>query len=232
MATLSSDDFVALGQRFAACSDQRTPSWAWISCGASDDAFSAPPARGYLRASPLMLPSACVDDAPPLDGEACGDGAAPSSETWCASSVIDGEDDPSVSASPPPSTARLELHVAHHRSYGVPVLLLQGYHADGTPWTPQTLRSYLEARSPPDPARPIGTVVSQIEHPVLRTPWCCLDPCETAALMGQLLSLESAPTPGAQGGRLDYLSAWWSIVAPLVGAPNRASWFGADHQDK
>ena len=229
MVILTTKGFVALGQRFAAFSEQRTPSWAWISCAGSDDPFSSLPASGYLRASPLIFPSVGVNTAHPVRGnQAHGDGVSPSGEPWCAT---DDDNDPSTSTKAPPSATRLELHIAHHRSYGVPVLLLQGYHADGTPWTPQTLRLYLETRSDLERARPITTAISQIDHPVLCTPWCCIDPCETASLMGQLLSFES-PTTGTQVARLDYLSVWWSIVAPLVGAPNRASWFCSDHDSE
>ena len=58
-------------------------------------------------------------------------------------------------------------------------------------------------------------MVSQMEHPVLRVPFCCLHPCRTADLMARLVGGERAASGAA--GNLDYLSAWWSVLAPAVG---------------
>ena len=194
---LDVDAFATLAQEFAAASATHRPSWAWLEAEAPSGAFAGCPGCGYLRASPLLLPS----------------GATAAGDT--VSSICD--DDEAVPPSPP---SRLELHVVHSATYGVPVLLLQGQHGDGSLWSPDELRAHLAALAE---ARGAGastlaplTQVSQMEHPVLRVPCCCIDPCETGTLMGCLL--EDAE-PGA------YLRAWWSMVAPLVGAESHAVWF-------
>jgi len=112
----------------------------------------------------------------------------------------------------------------------VPVLLLQGHHPGGAPWSPDALRAFLASQRHLGAAHeqsegrlaPLsGSVVTQMEHPVLRIPCCCVDPCETAALMATVLG---ASVDG-RGERLDYISAWWSILAPLVGAASRSEWY-------
>ena len=70
-----------------------------------------------------------------------------------------------------------------------------------------------------------------MEHPVLGTPYCAVHPCRTATLMqllcAQLTEPSGAPDgvaseqchtpPRAPRGQLDYLSAWWAILAPTIG---------------
>ena len=71
-------------------------------------------------------------------------------------------------------------------------------------------------------ARCGGPAISQAEHPALGVPMHCVHPCRTAELMRDVLGAR-----GASAAPLDYVSAWWSVVAPLVGAPVAAREFAA-----
>ena len=117
----------------------------------------------------------------------------------------------------------LELHIVHSESTAVPVLLLQGQQPDGSPWTPDELRAHLRRRDGADGgvATLSGNVVTQLEHPVLCVPSCCVDPCGDGDADEELLS----GAPEGDGRQLDYLSAWWSVLAPLVGAESRSAWY-------
>ena len=217
---ITATEFTALAKQFAATSQStagRAPSWAWI------DAFDAappspfgPPPTGYLRASPLLVPARECPE-PPLPMKAGDEDALSTGDD------DDGDDAALPSAGERPG--RLELHIVHSESYRVPVLLLQGQHPDGAPWTPDELRAHLRRRDASGVTPLSGNVVSQLEHPVLCVPSCCVDPCETASLMKSLLSGGTPAPEEADGGRLDYLSAWWSVLAPLVGAENRSAWY-------
>jgi ubiquitin-like-conjugating enzyme ATG10 len=212
---LTAEEFAVQAERFSASSAGLNPSWVWVA-GGSDmpSRFATCPATGYLRASPLLV---LAQDCPPSEAR-----AAPSISVEAAT----GDEDDAAALSPLVQHGRLDLHIIHSTSYRVPVLLLQGHHPDGTPWTPDALRAHLAAqpqrlRGGAAVAPLSGSVISQLDHPVLRVPCCCVDPCETAALMATLLGASNGS--GEDGAPpLDYLSAWWSVVAPLVGAPYHA----------
>ena len=123
------------------------------------------------------------------------------------------DDDPSCAA-PATGSHRLELHAVHSATYGAPMLLLQGYDAAGAPWAPAAVHAHV--------ARCGGPAISQAEHPALGVPMHCVHPCRTAELMRDVLGAR-----GASAAPLDYVTAWWSVVAPLVGAPVAAREFAA-----
>lgn len=197
---LPSPAFTRLGRRFARVAARgASPSWAWVDAASIDGGPFGPPQTGYLKASPLAL-------------------LVPLAAATSAVSELDA-DDPSGDAPAAHQPQQLLLHIVHSDTYNVPVLLLQGYHADGSLWSPDTLRAHLGAM--PGVATPLTAAnLTQMEHPALRTPFCCVDPCGTAALMGHVLSASAAGEMA-----LDYLCAWWSVLAPLVGASNRAAWW-------
>ena len=121
---------------------------------------------------------------------------------------------------------RLILHIVHSNSFNVPVLLMQGCDCSGMLWTPESVRSYVMEQSRGQSAL-TASLISQIEHPVLHIPFCCLDPCGTSTLIeGMMTTVDGgAKQLGRQVDRpqtLDYLSAWWSVVAPFVGVRTRA----------
>ena len=247
-ASLDAATFATLAERFAAESSARSPSWTYVNAAAQGSAspFSMSP-KGYLKASPLLLP-------PTADAMMAALDSSLGEET-------DEQEEETITNLLPPR--RLELHIVYSETYQVPVLLLQGYHSDGALWTPDELRTHLigvmkgggQAGVRPEVAESTGepdedaalqgagpelsgvgflplaaTQVSQIEHPVLRMPFCCVDPCGTSDLMGSLLSSGGHVSAGAMDttereGKLDYLSAWWSVLAPLVGAETRSQWY-------
>ena len=222
LGTLTAETFTELGARFAAHSVAHEPTWTWAEPEPAADAFA--PLTGYLRASPLLLPP----DLSGLEGTT-SDGALdadPSADAVDDSAALD--------AARPPS--RLQLYIVHSSSYGVPVLLLQGYDADGALWLPASIRAYLVARG--RSASLSAGDISQMEHPVLRKPCCCIDPCNTASIMRALLGAAAGGGGGGGGigggdtaeqsvAELDYLTAWWSVLAPAVGVRMRAAeWVG------
>lgn len=195
---ISASAFEELALGFAASDASRSPSWAWVP--ATDDGPLAPPV-GFLRSASIPVPP------PPAAG------GLPSDEALLDESLVD---DDNAAAQPLP-VQRLELHIVFSETYQVPVLLLQGYGEDGQPWRPDAVRAHLgRCATAGTEGLPLD-MVSQMEHPVLRVPFCCLHPCRTADLMARLLS--------GDGAKLDYLSAWWSVVAPHVGVQSRAACF-------
>lgn len=228
---LSAEDFAQQAKRFAVASAQRSPSWAWVD--ASTPSVQSPfgtdsnVAMGYLRMSPLLVPAARSQATASVADSVMVDGMA--------NEVVD--DAAALDMPAADSPCRLDLHIVHSAIYSVPVLLLHGHHSDGAPWTPDELRAFLmqqqQHSGDESAARRLtplsGTVISQLEHPVLHTPSCCVDPCETASLMGTLLNGAGVISGhDADAQRLDYLSAWWSILAPHVGAVSRSAWAAED----
>lgn len=61
------------------------------------------------------------------------------------------------------------------------------------------------------------TFISQIDHPHLGSPWYMLHPCQTSELMSLML-LPNDNTSARQSihavGGLQYMTAWFSLVAP------------------
>jgi hypothetical protein len=230
-ATLTEDEFRTLCRRFAAASAERSPSWAWVEEESSSPGPFCLQRAGYLRSSPILL----HED----PGQAASKTGEPSADLTCARAECEVDAAALCMDVAVVRSGRLNLDIVYSQVYHVPVLLLQGHHPDGAVWTPTMLRKYLATSSGEGLVPLAAAVVSQLEHPVLRVPFCCLDPCETAALMGQLLRPGARPpsSPGstvdstaeqADGNapqQLDYLSSWWSIIAPLVGVASRSCWF-------
>ncbi|KAL1520882.1 hypothetical protein AB1Y20_022443 [Prymnesium parvum] len=190
MAHLSPVAFAQLGRAFAQRSAAHAVSWGWVE-GESTGPFSTP-SVGYLRSSPVLVEEATPHEAShevPTDG---------------------GDDDTLVGGA---SGARLELHIVYGATFGVPLLLVQGYSSAGELWTVSEVRSHLMAASKEGGAPIAADSVSQIEHPALGVPFASLHPCRTAEWMGAILQRESGDAPQ----QLDYLSAWWSVLAQSVG---------------
>ena len=160
-------------------------------------AWVEPEARGGFAAGLGYLRSAAI--------------LVPADSTEDAIAHPSEDDDPSCAA-PATGSHRLELHAVHSATYGAPMLLLQGYDAAGAPWAPAAVHAHV--------ARCGGPAISQAEHPALGVPMHCVHPCRTAELMRDVLGAR-----GASAAPLDYVSAWWSVVAPLVGAPVAAREF-------
>lgn len=146
---------------------------------------------GYLQSAPLLVP--------PARQPAPSEGA------------VDGGDDDGVLAQP--HADWLELHIVHSQTYDTPVLLVQGHGADGELWSAEEVHGHLMLNSPESIE---AAAISQAEHPVLRVPFVSVHPCRTAEWMQALLH----STEGVgRSERLDYLSAWWAVLAPFVGTP-------------
>ena len=201
---LTAKEFDELAERFAHRTATHSPSWAWVAPMSDDGPF--PPGAGFLRSAFIPVPQAAT--LPP----GC-DTARNDDPVLLLDEGADGVCDTGCLASPLP-THRLELHVVHSSSYGVPVLLLQGYGDNGEPWAPEAVRAHLARCGRAGHELLPLDMVSQMEHPVLRVPFCCVHPCRTADLMSRLMGAELG---SGGGGRIDYLSAWWSVLAPAVG---------------
>ena len=163
-------------------------------------AWVEPEARGGFAAGLGYLRSAAI--------------LVPAADSAADAIAHPSEDDDPSCAAPAASSHRLELHAVHSATYGAPMLLLQGYDAAGAPWAPAAVHAHV--------ARCGGPAISQAEHPALGVPMHCVHPCRTAELMRDVLGAR-----GASAAPLDYVTAWWSVVAPLVGAPVAAREFAA-----
>jgi hypothetical protein len=116
-----------------------------------------------------------------------------------------GLDDPTAAALPaqPSQHAWLDLHIAYHPSYQVPLLLLKGTWQDGASVTLQQLQQLLPSvEQYRDGSVPDWAYLAPMEHPVLAgQPWLCLHPCQTVQFMAVLLGSDCAVQPvGERGG--------------------------------
>lgn len=102
----------------------------------------------------------------------------------------------------PSQHAWLDLHIAYHPSYQVPLLLLKGTWQDGGSVTLQQLQALLPSvEQCRDASVPDWAYLAPMEHPVLAgQPWLCLHPCQTAQFMATLLSSDCAVQPAERGG--------------------------------
>ena len=206
---LSAEQFEANAAHFVARTAAHSPSWAWVA--PTPDGSPLPPPTGFLRSASITVPPLLSPHQDSLASEdALVDDRADRVDDDCASMR------PSISH-------RLELHIVHSDTYRVPVLLLQGYGEDGDPWAPEAVRAHLgRCGSVGHDVVPLD-MVSQMEHPVLRVPYCCIHPCRTADLMSVL----AGDGVFGKSGKLDYLSAWWSVLAPAVGVRSASALFEA-----
>lgn len=206
---LSAKEFEANAAHFVARTASHSPSWAWVA--STTDGGPLPPPTGFLRSASITVPSLL---SPHQDSLA--------SEDALVDDLADRVNDDCASTRPSPAH-RLELHIVHSDTYGVPVLLLQGYGEDGDPWAQEAVRDHLgRCSSVGHDVVPLD-MVSQMEHPVLRVPHCCIHPCRTADLMSVL----AGDGVFGQRGKLDYLSAWWSVLSPAVGVRSASAHFEA-----
>ncbi|CAL8464597.1 g4132 [Coccomyxa elongata] len=114
-----------------------------------------------------------------------------------------------------------DYHIAYHPSYSVPILLFRGRsRTDGTLLMWEEIMEDL-----PEASRELAgaddgrwTFITQQEHPVLRTPWFSLHPCETAALEG-LMRGEERNT----GAQLCYSDNSLLQLARCIPGPDSAS---------
>ena len=168
-ATLSRSEFDAACRAFAARDPAGGVAWAWV-----DETPDAPfgPRPGFLRSAALLVP-------PPREHAAASADAT-------AETAADAEcTDEAELADAPARAHRLELHVAYSHTYSVPLLLLQGYDADGAPWTDSAVNAHLSGCCKGAPLPP--GAVTQTMHPSLDAPYYCVHPCHTAERMGHLL---------------------------------------------
>ena len=197
MAHLEAHAFEELARGFAARSSSQPQSWAYLQPPESGPFGRA---TGYLRSSPLLL----------LD----------SSLTLAMESASQSDDvDDGVLTDGIQLTSRVELHIVHSTTYRAPVLLLQGYAADGQLWTADQVHAHLIRSSPTSSIA--ASSVTQAEHPVLLVPFFSVHACRTADWMDALLHRVDGETSLPNNStyiQLDFLSGWWSVLAPLVGA--------------
>ena len=242
MLTVAS--FEQQAETFAARSASRGLSWAFVKAAENGPKLFLRPQPAYLRSSPLVLPPSALPPAVRAAvikqhggtqwSAATSPASAPKAERdEPEASLLGGaEDDGTLTLEPAPQACWLDLHIIFSETYQVPVLLIQGRHPEGEPWAPSTLRAFLSSRDDGSGHAPLaGSVVTQHEHPVLHMPFCCIDPCETSALMRLMLAeggataVDASESVTSSASRLDYLSAWWSVLAPCVGAECRGAWF-------
>lgn len=208
---LGSEAFAREARAFVVRSTRSPLAWSWV---AGTDAAGSH-GEGFLRTAPF--PSE------PARG-ACARCAsrAHADDSSCAFEAEDelpaeAEDEHSRAYAPPQAPGHsLELHIALHRTYAVPTLLIRGTHADGAPLGLEDV--WLHVSEDGALVRESPFHLSQLEHPVLGSPCVGLHPCNTPELLRLLLG----GAPGAEGA---LLVGWWSVVAPLLAVPNAAAWW-------
>jgi len=212
MVRLTADEFEGLARSFAIQRSSEELSWAWVNPPHSASAF--PPPVGYLASSQMAVrPPARLSQA-----------AHPQGESVLIEELHSEPDDPALLPAPPTLTLdTLRLHIAFSQTYRTPVLILLGNSAADSwrAWGTSEASAYIQqcagmsggAQHPPN-------IVTQAEHPVLGGPCCILHPCNTAEVLAQMLDASKLEREGkgqARSHALDMISAWWSLVAPLVG---------------
>lgn len=216
---LAEAQFEQLARAFADAAVSDGLTWAWVSparCGAF-----APP-LGYLTSSQLIV---WPPPRPRRPGQP--ESASHFVERLPEEPVdIQAELKDSASLSPGSEACgvpdMLCLHICLSQTFGTPILLLLGSSAaDGKAWGAEEAQLYVRRCAGANAACLPPNIVTQAEHPVLGGPCCALHPCRTAEVL-QLMLSASATGRAAQAERslprLDPLCAWWSLVAPLVGA--------------
>jgi ubiquitin-like-conjugating enzyme ATG10 len=219
LGRLAEAQFEQLARAFADADPSDGLTWAWVS-PARRGAFAPP--LGYLTSSQLLV-------WPPPRPRGAGQ---PAFASPCAGRLpAEPEDvpaEPEDAASLPPGPEAcgipdaLCLHICLSQTFGTPMLLLLGSSAaDGRAWGTEEAQLYVRRCAGLTAACLPPNVVTQAEHPVLGGPCCALHPCRTAELLQLMLGASIVGRAAAEERtppRLDPLLAWWSVVAPLVGA--------------
>jgi hypothetical protein len=200
---------------------------------------AAAPEGGDAGAPPAAAPGAA---APRSRGSDDGGGGTPG--------LSDEEDAAAVPARPAAARAGtvadasggghlLELHIAYHPAYRVPLLLFGARRlppaggagaAGGAALAHGELLALLEAplSCHADASVPAWAYATQMPHPALGRPWAALHPCQTARLMALMRPAAAGAPSGAgnsddgsggaaAGGLLRYMVAWLSAVGRAVG---------------
>ncbi|KAI8051921.1 uncharacterized protein B0P05DRAFT_479938 [Gilbertella persicaria] len=119
------------------------------------------------------------------------------SDALDADTSVTEVDDPTVVVDTHTKQAiQFEHHIVYSTSYQVPVLYFKATHLDGTPLSPQHIDRLSQAR------------LSQLDHPVLGTPFWYIHPCDTRIAMSTF-----------KFKREDYIKTWLSLFGPLVQCP-------------
>uniref|UniRef100_A0A383VXS2 Ubiquitin-like-conjugating enzyme ATG10 n=1 Tax=Tetradesmus obliquus TaxID=3088 RepID=A0A383VXS2_TETOB len=125
----------------------------------------------------------------------------------------------------PQQLQRQPLHVhqysiVHHETYQVPVLYIRASELDGRLLSlSQLLQELPDLQQCREPSQADWTFITQVEHPLLRTPCFMLHPCQTAARMQLLLQqqeLSSTQAGAAQGAATPCQEA--DFQQPTVGS--------------
>lgn len=113
-------------------------------------------------------------------------------------------DERSAAGRPHQQLIAYDFHVLFHRSYRVPVLCFNGHKPDGTLLTLDEAWQLFSGRDSTATGIAMPTVLTEMEHPVLFTPFHTLHPCRTAELLGAI---------GGNGNRvLTFLSSLGPFV--------------------
>ncbi len=138
---LTAEAFESLAIRFA-----RRKKWTLSRAPPDDFVQPKPPhldsGRIPLRRPPPQ-PLSLQPPPPPPPAAAAAAAAAAKARAVMPSAELD--DDPlALPPAPPPLDQHLQLHIVFSLTYAAPQLLVHGYHPDGTPWTLDQVRCYLE----------------------------------------------------------------------------------------
>lgn len=188
-------------------------------CAAAPPPGGRPPPSGAGEGAPVTSePDSCCED----DGESeSDDGAA----VWGAPAGGPGGGGGCGGGG---LLHVLDLHIAYHPSYRVPLLLFRarplaatraaasGGSRGGAPLAHEALLELLAAplARHGDPSVPLWAYASQLQHPVLGEPWAALHPCMTAELVRLMLAEGDGDDGGGVGAGGGAVAAAASAAAP------------------
>lgn len=107
---------------------------------------------------------------------------------------------------------QVEYHVVYSDSYSVPVLYFNAHHLSGQSLQHNELEVLFSPSHASTMKQQIWTTLTQVEHPILQTPYYMLHPCKTASLMASVM-------PADRNINLkhdNYLIQWMSTICPAV----------------
>ena len=119
-----------------------------------------------------------------------------------------------ISNSSEKTLIQAEYHIVYSDSYSVPVLYFNAHHITGQSLLHHELGLLFSSFHAATMKNQIWTTLTQVEHPILQTPFFMLHPCKTAALMSNV-----TPTASVKVKEGTYLVQWMSSICPAVGLP-------------
>ncbi|TCD71288.1 hypothetical protein EIP91_011059 [Steccherinum ochraceum] len=212
MSTITRSQFIQAAQSFArkhASSDDPTPSpllqsWSW-------NEHPTFPGLGYLSRN-IIVPFSSTDNLP--------------QDIPASDNLVDEEPDDATSASNTQLTAA-QLYVAYSPTYQVPALYFSVHHDNGTPLSLAELcrlplfrhhalhGDQVASFSVQDPTSSMA-LLSQGDHPTLGTPCWYIHPCNTSAVVEDIMAEVDTEEWSDEARCVRWVEAWFMVIGNIV----------------